>query len=81
MLKRRITLSIKDEGSRRGRDSTKFFRLFLKNINPGELHFTIFSPEKLARLFLLKEVNPSPDCKMIQLLKLDNFFSQQTVVE
>ena len=33
-------------------------------------------------LFLLKEVKPSPDCKMVTLLKLDNLFpSLKSVVE
>ena len=32
----------------------------------------LFSPEKLTRLILLKEVKPSPDKKMIKLLTFDN---------
>ena len=32
------------------------------------------SPEKVVQLFLLKEVKPSPDHKVILLLKFDNFF-------
>ena len=30
--------------------------------------FYFFSPKKLVRLFILKEVKPSPDGKMIKLL-------------
>ena len=37
------------------------------------LHCT-FSPEELALLFLLKEVKPSFDHKMIKLLTFDNLF-------
>ena len=51
------------------------FSRILKNYSPLELHSTFFSPEKLARLFFLKEVKPSPDCKMI---KLDNLFFAKT---
>ena len=32
----------------------------------------LFSPEKLTRLILLKEVKPFPDKKMIKLLTFDN---------
>ena len=32
------------------------------------------SPTKLVRLFILKEVKPSPDGKMIKLLTFDNLF-------
>ena len=30
--------------------------------------FYLFSPNKLVRLFILKDVKPSPDSKMIKLL-------------
>ena len=33
--------------------------------------FFFFSPKKLASLILLKEVNYSPDCKMINYLTVD----------
>ena len=32
-----------------------------------------FSPEKLAQLFFLKEVKPSPDNKMIKILTFENY--------
>ena len=46
-----------------------------------------FSPEKLARLFLMKKVKRSPDRMMIKLLAVDNLlpplrtFSLKFVVE
>ena len=41
----------------------------------GESFIVIFSPEKLALLFLLTELKPFPYCKlMIKLLKFDNVF-------
>ena len=33
-----------------------------------------FPTKKLALLSLLKEVEPSPDCKMLKLLTFDNLF-------
>ena len=33
-----------------------------------------FSPKKLVRLFIVKEVKPFPDSKMINLLTFDNLF-------
>ena len=44
----------------------------LKKRNPGKFHFTLifFSPKKLARLFILKEVKLSLDGKMIKPLTL-----------
>ena len=42
----------------------------LKKYTPRKalLYVFFFLPEKLARLFLLKNVKPSPDRKMIKLL-------------
>ena len=37
-----------------------FLRLLKKKRHSGKLHCTFYSPEKLALLFLLKEVKPSP---------------------
>ena len=48
-------------------DLKLFSRLFSKNRNPGKLQFTL-SPERLSWLFLLWEVKPSPDCKLIKRL-------------
>ena len=42
--------------------------VFSKNRHPGQLHFTFFPPEKSTRLFVLNEVRPSPDRKIIKLL-------------
>ena len=53
------------------RYNLKFLRVFLKKRHPGKLHFTLFSPKKLARLFILKEVKPSPESKMLKLLTFD----------
>ena len=36
--------------------------------------FKFFSPKKLVRLFILKEVKPSPDSRIIKLLTFDNLF-------
>ena len=46
-------------------DLKLFSRLFSKNRHPGKLQFTL-SPERLSWLFLLWEVKPSPDCKLIK---------------
>ena len=35
---------------------------------PGSFIELLFSPQRLARLFLLKEIKPAPDCKIIELL-------------
>ena len=51
------------------RFNLKFLRVFLKKQrHPGKLHFIFFSPKKVRRLFILKEVKPPPDSKMIKLL-------------
>ena len=50
-----------------------------KNRYHGKLHCSLFfSPEKLTRWFLLKEVKPSPDRKMIKLLTFDSLVSATT---
>ena len=41
---------------------------------PRKASLYLFSPKKLVRLFLLKDVKPSPDSKMIKLLTFDNLF-------
>ena len=48
-----------------------FWRLLKKRDTP-ESFIVIFSPHKLAQLFLLKEVKPFPNSKMIKILKSDN---------
>ena len=53
-------------------------KIFLfSNKTPGrqlEIFNVLFSPERLSQLFLLKEVKPSPDQKIIKLLTFDNLF-------
>ena len=39
-----------------------------------EIFNVLFSPERLSQLFLLKEVKPSPNHKIIRLLTFDNLF-------
>ena len=51
-----------------------FFNVFSYNINPGKIHCAFFPLKKLARLFLLKEVKPSPDRKMLKPLSFENLF-------
>ena len=53
--------------------TSSFFRVFSKNRHPGKLYCR-FSSEKSARYFLLKEVKPSPDRKMVKLLTFENLF-------
>ena len=51
--------------------------LLFSNKTPGrqlEIFNVLFSPERLSQLFLLKEVKPSPDHKIIKLLTFDNLF-------
>ena len=48
----------------------------LKNRHSGNLHGFFFPPEKLARIFLSKEVQPSPESKMIKLLTFENLLPQ-----
>ena len=50
------------------------FLCSLKIQTPRKASFHHFSLEKLALLPLVKEVAPSPDCKMIKLLTFDNSF-------
>ena len=54
---------------------SKFFRVCSKNIHPGKLHCPFFVPEKLARLFVMREVKPSADRKMIKLVTVHNLFN------
>ena len=45
--------------------------MYSKKIDNLESVVFLFSPGKLTRLILLKEVKPSPDNKMIKLLTFD----------
>ena len=56
----------------------KIFARVLKKKTPRKASFYFFSPKKLVRLFILKEVKPSPDSKMIKLLTFDNLFPPPT---
>ena len=40
----------------------------------------VFSPQKLVHLFLLKEVDPFPDCNIIKFLTFNNLFSHYDIV-
>ena len=55
------------------RFNLKFLRVFSKKDTP-ESFILLFSPKKLVWLFIMKEVKPSPDSKMIKLLTLDLLF-------
>ena len=46
----------------------KVFSRIVKKMDTPEIFIVLFSPEKLALLSLFKEVEPSPDCKMLKLL-------------
>ena len=49
-----------------------FLRVFSKKKDILESFILLFSPKKLVRLFILKEVKPSPDSRMVKLLTFDN---------
>ena len=51
-----------------------FARVLKKKKIPRKDSFYYFSPKQLVQLFILKEVKPSPDRKMIKLLQFDNMF-------
>ena len=56
-----------------------FFHIILKIIRHSrKLCCPFFSPEKLAQLFFLKEVKPSPDNKMIKILTFENYMYCQS---
>ena len=57
------------------RFNLKVFALVLnERKTPRKASFYHFSRKKVRRLFMLKEVKPPPDSKMIKLLAFDNFF-------
>ena len=57
------------------RFNLKFVRVFSKKKKtPRKASFYLFSRKEVRRLFILKEVKPPPDSKMIKLLAFDNFF-------
>ena len=62
---------------KRTRTSTRFYWTFFGRVlkkGTRKASFNFFSPKKLVRLFLLKEVKPSPDRKMIKLLTFGKIF-------
>ena len=53
----------------RTRFNLNFLLVFSKKKKTSrKASFYLFSPNKLVRLFILKDVKPSPDSKMIKLL-------------
>ena len=56
-----------------------FFVANRKNRHLTSEGFFFFSEEKLARLFLLKDVNPSPERKIIKLRTCNNLFPPLTL--
>ena len=53
----------------------KVFVRVLKKKTPRGALFYFFSPKKLVRSFILKEVKPSSDGTMIKLLTFDNLLT------
>ena len=59
------------------RFNLKFLLVFSKKKKKKDIpesFILLFSPTKIVRLFIPKEVKPSPDSKMTKLLKFDNLF-------
>ena len=50
-------------------------RVLKKKRHPRKTSFNFFSAKTLVWLFIMKEVKPFPDSKMIKLLTVDNLFS------
>ena len=55
-----------------------FSLVFRKENSPQKASFYFFSQRKLAWLFILKEVKPFPDGKMMKLHTFDNLFPPTT---
>ena len=58
----------------------KVFSLIFKKYTPRKGALYLFAPKKLARLFLLMEVNLPPDRKMIKLLHLTTCFRHYDIL-
>ena len=57
------------------RFNLKFLHTFSKKKDtPKSFNLLKFLPKKLMWLFILKEVKPSPDSKMIELLTFDDSY-------
>ena len=63
----------KDENEYEYEIKLKVLMLILKKDTP-ETFILLFSPNKSVRLFILKEVKPSTDGKMIKLLTFEDLF-------
>ena len=60
---------------RRGQDlDIRFLFVFSQKVDSRKASLYLFSPKKLARLFLMKDVKISPDRKVIKFLPFDNLF-------
>ena len=74
--------SFRFETSTSTRFNLKFLRVFWKKEKkktPWKASFYFFcSPKKLVRLYILKDVKPSPDSKMIKLVTFNNLFPPTT---
>ena len=55
-----------------------FVRVLKKTDTPKSFSLLFKSPKKLVRLFILKQVKPSPDSRMIKLLTFDYWFLRMT---
>ena len=62
-----------DENACETRFNFNFF-VYSQKIHTPESFIVLFSSEKSARFFLLKEVKPSPDRKMVKLPTFENLF-------
>ena len=68
------TFRVEDENDYEYEIWFEVFSRIVKKQTPRNSSLYFFSPEKIALLSLLKEVDPSPDCKMLKLLTFDNLF-------
>lgn len=67
-LKQIETLRFQDEDEYKGEIYLQGLSLILEKQTPRKASFQSFTPEKLARLFLLKEIKTSPDRQKITFL-------------
>ena len=58
----------------RTRTVRRFTLKFLRMFYSPDSFILLFFTKKLVRLFILKEIKPSPDSRMIKLLTFDNLF-------
>lgn len=67
-LKQIETFRFQDENEYRGKINLQSLSRILLKQTPRKASFQFFTPEKLARLFLLKEIKTSPDRQKITFL-------------